>query len=162
MARNDVSTIHVENLKETQYVLQRMDPELSGKLVSRIKRAVEVAAEEARAFTLALSEIKGKNGNPSPLAEHAVEAAASIVVKKARKGYQIRQADKVASIVEFAAQGKTPQGRKLVEVLNRHYGQTGRFVWEAVDRKRDETMEAVQLAVSQTIEEANAKLGQVL
>lgn len=151
--------IVVENLKETQYILSRIDPELSGKLRSRMLRASNIIADQARAFTTSLGSISDGKGGISPIAENYEEAVAKITVKKARRGYQVKQNDKIGSIVEFAANGKTPQGVKLVEMLNRRYGTPGRFLWEAADQKKEEVFASVQAAISETIDEANDKIG---
>lgn len=153
----------VENLKETQYVLSRIDPELSGKLKSRLLAASNIIADEARAFTVSLGTITDGKGGMSPIAEQVGEAVAGITVKKARGvGYKIQQRDKIGSIVEFAANGKTPQGKALVEMLDRKFGATGRFMWEAADNNRETVIQAVQDAIAKTVDEANAKFGRVL
>jgi hypothetical protein len=155
--------IIVENLKETQYVLSRIDPELSGKLKSRLLAASNIIADEARAYTVSLGTITDGRGGISPIADQLGEALAGITVKKGRGvGYKIQQRNKIGSIVEFAANGKTPQGKALVEMLDRKFGEPGRFMWEAADKNREVVIQAVQEAVAKTVDEANSKFGRVL
>lgn len=162
-SNNGGTRVIVENLKETQYVLSRIDPELSGKLKSRLLAAANIIADDARAFTTALGTISDGKGGISPIAEQVGEAIAGIGVKKSRgTGYKVQQNDKIGSIVEFAANGKTPQGKKLVEMLDRKFGGTGRFMWEAADRNRETVIAAVNDAINKTVDEANAKFGRVL
>lgn len=157
---NNSVAIHVDNLRETQYVLSRIDPELSGKLRSRLLAASNIVADEARAFTMSLATITDGKGGMSTLAEFADEAVAGISVKKSRgNGYKIRQNNKYGAIVEFAANGKSPQGIALAEMLDRKFGSTGRFLWEAMDKNREVVITAVNNAVGKTIDEANAKMG---
>jgi hypothetical protein len=155
--------LEIEGLQNTQYVLQQIDPELSGKLKARLLRAVNEMAGTARTYTTALGLVSDGKGGRSVLAEDMPDAVSSIVVKKARgRGYQIRQESPTGAIVEFAANYKTPQGKALGDMLSRKFGEPGRFIWQAADDKREETYLALQEAVATTIAEANAKLGRTV
>jgi len=155
--------VSVEGLQEAQYVLRVLDPKLSGKLQSRVRRAILPIARDAQRDTgVGLSGISDGRGGRSSLAEQASAAAAGIKVARGRKGWVVRQTNKTGAIVEFAANGKTPQGRALVDVLDRHFGPPGRLLWHAADQRRDEVQGQVRDEVEKTIAEANAQLGRVI
>jgi len=156
--------ITVENITETSRVLYAFEPSLAGKLNSRIIRAINTIRDAAAQRLSLLSEIHASHGGSS-LAEDAVAAAAGVKVKRARRGlagWVIIQQNKTGSIAEFAAQGHSPQGDALVDVLSRHFSRPGRFIWQAADEHRDRVLAEVAGAVEQTTAEANSRFGGIV
>ena len=157
--------ITVTGLQELRKDLMAVEPKLNYKLNARLKRVGNKVAGEARQMTGRLSEIQGDQtytGRPSHLATQAGDAMAGIGVKSGGgKGSVIKiiQDSRIGAIVEFAEVGHSPQGRAFVSMLDRHFGQTGRFVWKAADANREYVSSEILAVVRQTEAELNAKIG---
>lgn len=160
--------VTVEGLQELRADLMTVEPKLNYKLNSRLRRVGNVVAGEARVLTGRLAEVgpdRKTPGRPSPLAGETSEAVSGIEVKmggsKSNRDAVVRviQTSRIGAIVEFAEIGRSPQGEAFVSLLNRRFGDPGRFIWEAADNNRTYVTSEVLAVVAQTEAELNAKLG---
>lgn len=159
--------VTVDGLQELRRDLMAVEPKLNYKLNSRLRRVGNVVAGEAKALTGRLAEVgpDSKTGRPSHLASQTSDAVSGIEVKmggsKANRDAVVRvvQNSRIGAIVEFAEIGRSPQGQAFVALLNRHYGDTGRFIWQAADSNRAYVTSEVMAVVAQTEAEFNAKIG---
>lgn len=159
--------VTVEGLQELRADLMAVEPKLNYKLNSRLRRVGNVVAGEAKVLTGRLAEVgpDRKTGRPSTLAAQTSEAVSGIGVKmggsRSNRDAVVRvvQNSAIGAIVEFAEIGRSPQGQAFVSMLNRHFGDPGRFIWEAADNNRPYVTSEVMAVVAQTEAEFNAKLG---
>ena len=133
--------------------LYGFDRELLGKLNSRIKRAVAPAKQdaEAAAANLALLGANTPSGGrtDSPLARKYTRGKKTISVKVGGRTSRRTETDSVVRLVaengamaiaEFAQNSTTKSGAALVAMLDRKFGSTGRFLWDAVDQHESEIL----------------------
>lgn len=160
--------VTVEGLQELRADLMTVEPKLNYKLNSRLRRVGNVVAADAKILTGRLAEVGPDTktaGRPSPLASQTSDAVSGISVKmggsRSNRDAVVRvvQTSRIGAIVEFAEVGRSPQGQAFVALLNRHYGDTGRFIWQAADNNRPYVTSEVMAVVAQTEAELNAKLG---
>jgi len=73
--------------------------------------------------------------------------------EKAAFGYRtvVSKGSRRAAIFEFAGtknpRGKTPQGARMIEMINRRYGLPGRIIWAAYDANKDAYMARAKAAI---------------
>jgi len=101
----------------------------------QLKSAGEVVTQEASAAILFRQRTHGT---------HHIRSAESYSVQVRADRIRLITRARGAAIIEFAAQGKTPQGRALVDTLEMRYGKPGRVLWEAWDRHADRVTARIQ------------------
>lgn len=162
--------VTVWGLRSLDGALKDLAPDLRRDLYKALGSQSKVVANEAKART-ALAFAGFSAG--SPIGSALNDATAGIKLNKgagSRKvkdsktgetitkrsggraalfGFRIKQSHGFGALAEFARQGHTPQGRALVSTLASKFGSYsgGRFLWSAMDARRDEVNSAISLAV---------------
>lgn len=145
------------------------DRELLGKLNSRIKRAVQPAADEAAARASVLGTITDKYGRPSGIARKYDRGKKGVTVKVGARTSALTGKQSVvrlimdngaAAMAEFAE--GTPSGTKsaaaLIDLFNRRFGGPGRIAWEAVDKRQQNILAEIRAEVRKTEDEFSDRL----
>ena len=92
------------------------------------------------------------------------DTAAGYRVRSRRGILQIHNRSVGAAILEFAGrlspQGKTAQGRSLIETLNAQYGSPGRILWAEYDAQRARVLSEVEAAMARAEAEIQARIGE--
>lgn len=151
--------------------LYGFDRELLGKLNSRIKRAVAPAKQDAEAAgaNLALLGANTPSGGrtDSPLARKYTRGKKTVSVKVGGRTSRSTGNDSVVRLVaengamaiaEFAQNSTTRSGAALVDMLNRKFGGTGRFLWNAVDQHEEQILADIRDEVRKTEQEWSTRL----
>lgn len=140
--------VTVDGINSTVATLRAMDRTL----LLQFNRQLRAAANSVR-------------GAARGLAPRRTGALASgIVVRKGRStatstGWRIQSTTRQGAILEFAAQGRSNQGRSLVATLTARYGSPGRVVWRAWDAQAARAYTAIAAAVRAAEAQINADLG---
>lgn len=150
--------ITVWGLRSLDRALKDLAPDLRRDLYQSIGSVSKEIAIEAQDRTRALSAM----GDRSPIGANANVISSSVKNRKNRQnakgkrsraglfGFSIIQPHGYGALAEFARNAKTPQGKALVEAFSRKLGpySGGRFLWAAMDSKRDDVTRKVSSAVA--------------
>lgn len=146
------------------------DRVLLGKLNSRIKRAVAPVKTDAEAEMSGIASLQANQGErriESPLARKYRNGKRGIDVKVGGRTSRRTGNDAVvrlvarngaASMLEFASNAKTEAGRELVDMAQRKFGGTGRFLWDAMEQHEAQVLADIRDEVEKTEREFSDNL----
>ena len=140
--------IVIDGLEETLAALERLEPTLRRHTEKDLRHVVSSVAAGAA------GRVHSRSG----------DTAAGYRVRSRRGMLQIHNRSVGAAILEFAGrvspQGKTPQGRSLIETLNAQYGSPGRILWAEWDAQQARVLSEVEAAVARAEAEIQARIGE--
>jgi len=127
--------------------LRSYDRSLSERLIRDLRRPALTVAAKARAGYPVVSG----------------QSRRGVKVKLERKGrhpfqLKIQQTARGGSIIEFAANAKSAQGRNLINTLSSRYGAPGRIMWDAWDSNKSAFESDLRAAVMRVDAEITAAL----
>lgn len=165
-----IEPIEITGIREALRELDRIEPGLRKKFAKEARSILQPAVTEIRqAYPATLlrgaerqwsggESNKAKNRQIFPYSQQRARRGVSVAATfggRKRSVIRIVQKDPAAIVAEFAgARSPSP----LAQALSFKYGRPGRFVWPAMERKKDEVQDNMKRATMNIVARANRNL----
>ena len=163
-SRVDVG-VRVLGVDETVRTLRAFDKGLYRRMLMATRKAVEPIRAEAAGRAPRGTRPHRDGDGPMAASYRVKRGKARQLGRRGSFGYIVHNPTRAATILEFAGSvsaGNTPQGRSLIRNLTARYGNTGRFAWQAHDRRKASTEAALLGAVRAAEMEMQTRLNRTV
>lgn len=126
--RRQTSLIDVRGLQQVDRALRAIDPDLRRQMYAEVGHLAKQRVEAAKADMPRASGALIKGTRLTKSGSKAAKAAGAGPARSRLFGFLALSSAPHARILDLAAQGRSKQGRNLVETLNARYGPAPRFL----------------------------------